>query len=245
MKTKFLSKQVYEHIISLRGGPVEYEYSVSANLKLRNHPYPWSIIAAEFDTLYNIITMNNLKRGYEACTGVGISGLAAALAMKETGGKVVSLDCYVEEHNNYWTYTDEKFNSEKTKVTDSDGYKSVFYLREIFGVQDQFIPEIGWTPDDVPATLEKHYTESLDYVFIDGGHLPEQVIADITAVLPYTNKETIWTFHDCFPQVWTNDVAEFCKNNLGGELKIICPASKGASNLGILVNHHFDYLVMI
>ena len=28
-----LSKEVYEHIISLRGGPVEYEYSNSANLK--------------------------------------------------------------------------------------------------------------------------------------------------------------------------------------------------------------------
>jgi hypothetical protein len=233
---RIISKEVYERITTLRYGPVGYEYTISSNLKLRSHPFPWSIVASEFDTLYNIIVLNNLKRGYEACTGVGISGLAAALAMKETGGKVVSLDCYVEEHNNYWEYNDEKFNSEKTKVTDSDGYKSVFYLRELFDVQNQFIPEIGWTPNDVPATLEKHYSEPLDYVFIDGGHLPAQVIADIEAVLPYTDKQTIWTFHDAFPQVWTNDVVDFCKNNLNGELKIICPSSKGASNLGIIIN---------
>ena len=54
------------------------------NLRLKSKRIPESIVQKEADYLYNIIVENNLKRGYEACTGVGISALAAGLAMKQT-----------------------------------------------------------------------------------------------------------------------------------------------------------------
>ena len=216
-------------IVKLQGGPVEYEWANGRHLKLKNHAFPWSIVQREFDFLHDLIVMNNLTRGYEACTGVGISGLAAALAMKKTGGKVVSLDAYIEENVNSPHY------SGKQVVQDADGYKSVHYLREQFEVTEQFIPEVGWTPDDVPMVIEKHFTEPLDYVFIDGGHVDTQLILDITAVLPYANENTVWAFHDASANLWTPRVVEFVADTFGAKLQITCPASEGCCDLGMLV----------
>jgi hypothetical protein len=221
---------MFDKIVALHGGPVEYERTKGGHLKLKNHDYPWSIVETEFDWITELIVKNNFKRGYEACTGVGISGLAAAIGMKQTGGKIVSLDAYVEERLNHYNYDDQKI-----KLENADGYKSVFYLREEFDVKDQFFPEVGWSPDDVGTIIEKHYTEPLDYVFIDGGHKPDQLLLDIKAVIPYTNEDTTWTFHDCNRSLWTNDVADFCLKQFGAELVIACPASAGCSDLGILV----------
>jgi hypothetical protein len=108
-------------------------------------------------------------------------------------------------------------------------------LREEFDVKEHFFPEVGWSPDDVGTIIEKHYTEPLDYVFIDGGHKPDQLLLDIKAVIPYTNNDTTWTFHDCNSSLWTDDVANFCKKQFKSELVIACPASAGCNDLGILV----------
>jgi len=221
---------MFDKIIALRDGPVEYEQVPTGHLKLKNHAYPWSVVETEFKWIMDLIVKNNLTRGYEACTGVGISGLAAALAMKQTGGKIVSLDAYVEERLNHYNYDDQKI-----KLGNADGYKSVFYLREEFDVKEQFFPEVGWTPDDVGTIIEKHYTEPLDYVFIDGGHKPDQLLADIKAVIPYTNEDTIWTFHDCNSSLWTQPLIDFCREQFNAELVIACPASAGCNDLGILV----------
>jgi hypothetical protein len=221
---------IFNKIVSLTGGPVEYERTRSGHLKLKNHDYPWSIVEREFTFLFETIVNNKLTRGYEACTGVGISGLAAALGMKQTGGKIVSLDAYVEERLNNYNYDDQKILLEN-----ADGYKSVFYLRDEFDVKDQFFPEVGWTPDDVGTIIERHYTEPLDYVFIDGGHKPDQLLLDIKAVIPYTNESTIWTFHDCNPSLWSDGIANFCREHLSAELQIVCPSSEGCNDLGILI----------
>jgi hypothetical protein len=219
----------YNDLIELKDGPVQYVPTGGGHLRLANHPYPWSIVNREFDFIYNTIVDNKLTRGYEACTGVGISGLAAALAMKETGGKIVSLDAYVEERLNFYNY-----DNQKILLENADGYKSVFYLREKFKVEDQFLPEVGWTPDDVPAVIEKHFTEPLDYVFIDGGHVPSQLILDIEAVLPYTNDNTFWLFHDANHNLWTQPVIDYCREKLNSELKIMCPHQEGCCDLGML-----------
>lgn len=221
---------MFDKIVELSGGPVAYEYTPHGHLKLTNHNFPWSIVQKEFDFLYNLIVDNKLTRGYEACTGVGISGLAAALAMKQTGGKVVSLDAYVEERIGHYTYDDQKI-----LLDNADGYKSVFYLREQFQVTEQFLPEVGWTPDDVPRIVEKHFTEPLDYVFIDGGHTDTQLILDIEAVLPYTNENTFWAFHDAYHGLWTPRVIEYVREKLNSRLKIVCPSSEGCCDLGILI----------
>jgi hypothetical protein len=223
---------MFNQIVNLSGGPVGYEYvDGQKHIRLKGHAYPWSIVLREFNFLHDIIVNNNLTRGYEACTGVGISGLAASLAMKKTGGKLVSLDAYVEEKLNISHYPE----ASRQLLENSDGYKSVFYLRETFGVEEQFIPEVGWTPDDVPSVIPKHFDQPLDYVFIDAGHWPENLINDIKAVMPYTNEKTFWLFHDADELLWNQDVVNFCKEHLGAELEIKCPASEGCCNLGLLV----------
>lgn len=199
------------------------------NLKLKTKRTPYSIVQKEFDFLYNLIVDNNLKNGYEACTGVGISALAAGLAMKKTGGKVITLDAYIEETVNSAHYS----NAVRSVYENSDGYKTVISIIEHFGLHDNLIPFVGWTPDDVPEAL-KNVTEPLDYVFIDGGHFPDQVIKDIEVLLNYTNENTHWVFHDCDEHVWTQNVVDYVKEKLNKKINVILPESEGCCNLGIL-----------
>jgi predicted O-methyltransferase YrrM len=198
------------------------------HLRLKTKEVPWSIVQKEFDYLYNIIVDNKLTRGYEACTGVGISALAAGLAMKQTGGKLVTLDAYIEEELN-----SPEYGGRKLINNESDGYKTVLAIIEHYQLQDVVTPVIGWTPDDVPAAVQQ-FTDSLDYVFIDGGHTAEQVIKDIEVLLPYTNEKTFWLFHDCDNTMWKQNVIDFCKEKLNKTLRIVLSRAEGCNNLGIL-----------
>ena len=93
------------------------------------HPYPYSILQEEFDFLKNIIVENNLKCGYECATAFGISSLAIGLGFKQTGGKCVTMDAYIEEKcEDPGKYK----NFEKQVYEQDDGYKSVKYLIEKF-----------------------------------------------------------------------------------------------------------------
>ena len=57
--------------------------------------------------------------------------------------------------------------------------------------------EIGWSPDDVPSILNKHFQNTkLDFAFIDGGHSFEQIQADVNVILNYLNDDSIIFFHD-------------------------------------------------
>jgi predicted O-methyltransferase YrrM len=214
-------------------GPCGFEFvingNVNSNLKLKTKAVPWSVVQREFDYLYNLIVFNNLKRGYEACTGVGISALAAGLAMKQTGGKVVTLDAYIEE---YLETSD--YHGQKLLNMDSLALQTVQALIVKYQLEDILIPVVGWSPDNVPQHIEANFTEPLDYVFIDGGHTPSQLIKDIDVVLPYTNKDTHWLFHDAADNVFSHDVAAFVFQKIGKSRVIVCPASEGCNNLAIL-----------
>ena len=70
---------------------------------------------------------HNLQRGYECATAFGISSCAIGLGFKQTGGKIVTMDAYIEEKcQNPGAYKD----FERTVYEQSDGYKSVKYLIE-------------------------------------------------------------------------------------------------------------------
>ena len=219
----------FQELVETQIGPVGFEMIPSGHLKLRTKPVPWSVVQREFDYLYNIIVDNNLKRGFEACTGVGISALAAGLAMKQTNGKVVTLDAYIEEYLETPDYHDQKLIH-----LDSLAFQSVQALIVKYQLEDILIPVVGWTPDNVPANIEANFSEPLDYVFIDGGHTPLQLLKDINVVLPYTNKDTHWLFHDAADNVFNQDVAEFVFQTIGKSRVIVCPSSEGCNNLAIL-----------
>lgn len=227
-------EKIYNEIISDKEMPFQFEYVPNHSikyLKLKKHDFPWSIVSKEFSFIFETITSNGLKRGFEACTGLGLSALAAGMAMKVTDGKVITLDAYVEEFLNTYIYSSDM---KKIINEDSDGFKNIQYIIKKYKLEKTLIAEIGWSPDDISKTIEKHFTDKLDYIFIDSGHTEEQLFKEIQAFLPYTNQDTIWLFHDIIPTLWTPKIENFCNKNLRKKMSIKLSSNQGCSNLGIL-----------
>lgn len=165
-------------------------------LKFTNHYHPWSIREPEAEILVNLITRNNLKVGYEICTGVGISSIVTGQAFNYNNGKLVSIDAYVEESFNLSEAYDINTKFIKNAET-SDGYRMTKYLSHVLGIENNLILDIGWSPDDVPTSYIKHHGKNkLDYAFIDGGHSPEQIDADVKCLLPFMGENVVIVFHD-------------------------------------------------
>lgn len=208
---------IYQEISELKG-PVEYVLNGHNSLGMKEHYHPWSIKQDEFFYLKKIIIQNNLKVGYEIATAFGISSLAIGLGFKETGGKLITMDAYIEEkYGNAGAYDGKTAEIH----ADSDGYKSVNFLIEHYGLQNIVFPEIGWSPDDTAAAILKHTNEKIDFVFIDGGHFPEQIIKDIESVLPFLNDKYIMTFHDT--HTFNQEVNDFIYKVTGKLPTIVCP----------------------
>jgi hypothetical protein len=219
-------------ILKFDDGPVDYEPSGRGHIKMKGHSVPYSIMQAEWDFLHNIVVENNLQRGFELATAFGISGSAIGTAFKKTGGKFVTMDAYVEEkYNNAGKY--EHF--EKEVYDKSDGYKSVKYLVEKFGLQDTMFPEIGWSPDDVGDIIGRHFTEKLDFVFLDAGHFEGQMIKDIDAIKPHLAEKFVFVFHDIYPWSCTEKVHEHVRNVFGKSIVVELPYPKG-ENMGVIKN---------
>jgi predicted O-methyltransferase YrrM len=222
----------WDKITDLKDGPVQYEMTGTGNIKMVQHPYPYSIKEAEFNYLTNIIKEHNLQRGYECATAFGVSSLAIGLGFKATGGKCVTLDAYIEEKckdpGAYQTFASEVYEK-------ADGYKSVKYLIDKFGLQDTLYPEIGWSPDDTETAVRKHFSEPLDFVFLDAGHFPEQMIKDIDSFLPLMGEKWVIAFHDVYPWSCTNEVQDYFFQKTGKRIEIKVPHPAG-ENLGVAFN---------
>lgn len=222
----------WDKITDLKDGPVQYEMTNTNNIKMVQHPYPYSIKEAEFNFLTDLITKHNLQRGYECATAFGISSLAIGLGFKNTGGKCVTMDAYIEEKckdpGKYEHFAREVYDQ-------ADGYKSVKYLIEQFGLQENLYPEIGWSPDDTETAVRKHITEPLDFVFIDAGHFEHQMIKDIDAFIPLLGEKYVIAFHDVYPWSYTDKVHEHLFNRLGKRVEIAVPHPAG-ENLGVIIN---------
>lgn len=222
----------FQRVLTLKDGPVQYEMTGSGNIKMVQHPYPYSIKEEEFNFLTNLIAENNLQNGYECATAFGISSLAIGLGFKQTGGKCVTMDAYIEEKcQNPGTYKD----FERQVYEQADGFKSVKYLIEQFELQNHLIPTIGWSPDDTETNVRKHITEPLDFVFIDAGHFPEQMIKDIDAFIPLLGEKYVLAFHDIYPWSFSQAVHDHLYNQLGKRVEIKVPHPRG-ENLGVVIN---------
>lgn len=222
----------FQRVLTLTDGPVQYEKTGNGNIKMKQHPYPYSIKEEEFNFLTNLITENNLKNGYECATAFGISSLAIGLGFKQTGGKCVTMDAYIEEKcKNPGAYKD----FERQVYEQADGFKSVKYLIEQFDLQNHLIPTIGWSPDDTETNVRKHITKPLDFVFIDAGHFPEQMIKDIDAFLPLLGEKYVLAFHDVYPWSYSETVHEHLYKKIGKRVEIKVPHPSG-ENLGVVIN---------
>jgi predicted O-methyltransferase YrrM len=222
----------FEEIVKFEDGPVQYENTGSGHIKMKQHPYPYSIKEEEFNFLRDLIIEHNLQRGYECATAFGVSSCAIGLGFKQTGGKVVTMDAYIEEKcQNPGAYKD----FERTVYETSDGYKSVKYLIEKFELQDTLFPEIGWSPDNTFRCIKNHFREKLDFVFIDAGHFEDQMIKDIDAFLPLLADKYVLAFHDVYEWSFSNKVHDHLMNTTGKKVEIMIPSGRG-ENLGVIIN---------
>jgi len=217
-------------IVKFEDGPVRYEHSGRGHIKMIGHTVPLSIMQKEFDFLHNIVVENNLKCGFELATAFGISGTAIGTAFKKTGGKFVTMDAYVEEkYDNAGTYE----NFQREVYEKSDGYKSVNYLIDKLDLRGTMYPEIGWSPDDVDSIIEKHFTEKLDFVFLDAGHFEGQMIKDINQIYKHLSDKFIFVFHDIYSWSCTQEVHDLCIKLFGKDVEIKLPYPEG-ENMGVI-----------
>ena len=179
--------------------PVKYERAPGAlySWKMADHANPYSIAATEFNFLHDFIARHNLTRGYECATAFGMSALAAGFGLKKAGGKLVTLDAYIEEkYHDCNAYTDRK----EIDAGDPDGLRSLHWPVSEFRLEDIIHPAVGWCLDDVASAIEAGHGSgaTADFAFIDAGHWDSAAIADVSAIRPFVDVSKSYAifFHD-------------------------------------------------
>lgn len=170
------------------------EEGLDGFFKLSNHIHPLSIKEEESQIIFDTIVLNNFKSGFEVATAFGISASSIGQGLKITGGKLVTLDAYIEESVNSaggYDVSTRKVNQ------DADGYRMATCLFKALDLEEIITPIIGWSPDDVPSAIKiLNCPEGIDFAFIDGGHSSDQILEDVKAVYPYLKNDCIFMFHD-------------------------------------------------
>jgi len=233
-----MSKE-YKELLTLTDGPDKIEKNQYGMLKLKSQEFPWTIKEFEFDVLTSLVSTYNCRRAFEVATGFGVSSLAIGLGLKETQGKLVTVDAYVEELKNH---PDVYRGSNPTIHTQAIGYKMVKYLIDRYDLTNTVFPEVGWSPRDTSDILKRHLVpgEKLDFVFIDGGHFSEQVIRDVEGVLPFLAPKNIIVFHDGFNQVFDRPTVSRIESLLRKPLRMLVDINTGLGNNMMIVNN-MDY----
>lgn len=192
------SKLNYSDIVeSSKNWPINYNF---ANfhvrcLKTQFSEHPWSIAECESEFLEEKIVERNCKRGLEIGTGTGISAIAAGFGFKRTGGNLITLDPFVEEH-----FGRCDLYNENNKEQSLNGVAQ--HLQVILdGLDLPVLSYIGYSPQDVDSSVyllepPKYPSCKLDYVLIDGRHETEAVKRDVDAVMPWLADKAIVFFHD-------------------------------------------------
>jgi predicted O-methyltransferase YrrM len=204
---------------------VKYEiHSMGHAIKMTTHPNPVSITSREFEVIESFIKTHNLQRGYEVATAFGVSALAAGLGFKSTGGKLVTMDAYIEEKYNQ----DLGYIGKQETYQDADGYKSTQALIEDFDLKDTVFPTVGWSPDDTEKVISSvHGSNKLDYVFIDAGHWNEALLLDVKSIVNLLDDKFVVFLHDW--HVFSNE----CKSEIESLLKLpVQAASSGGMPQG-------------
>jgi len=230
-----MADTIYNEILTLSHSHISYEESNKGHIKMSHKLVPLSIKRAEFEYIKNLIVTYNLQRGFEIGTAFGVSTLAAAIGFHATGGELISMDAYVEEH-----YEDAGLyrNRGIEIFTESDGYQSANFLLQHFEVRKSVHLRYGWSPRDVPHHINDTFGNSgLDFVFIDAGHFPEQIIQDVRTIAPFLRDEFAVVFHDVYETF--EPIYGEIESLLGVKLEVVIPYPLG-ENLGIATTYAID-----
>lgn len=185
---------------------------------------PKSIKIAEFEYISNLIGTRGLKRGFEIATDFGVSALAAGLGFKKTGGRIVTMDSYVEEK----IRSDSAYRTmDKTLYPEAEGLRSTQFLISQFSLEGVVIPKVGWSPDDVEKVLLEEFPDlhrnGLDFVFIDGGHFTESVMRDMRVVSPFVRRGSCVLLHDVAEGVFGAGFPKKVMGVFGKEYTVVVP----------------------
>jgi predicted O-methyltransferase YrrM len=197
---------------------------------MANHIHPLSITQDEFDFIRQLVIERKAMRGFEVATAFGMSALAAALGFRETGGKIVTMDAYIEErYGNAEAYR----GAAKGVMGGSDGFTVANFFVETFGLSPHMRLKVGWSPDDTATTLTYEFGDGkLDYVFIDAGHWDEAVIADLWAIRPFVRTGTLILIHDihCF----SDRLQHFLVDTFGNRSNPALPGGKQSCGMSFV-----------
>ena len=174
--------------------------SINRSWKLKTKKFPYSCTDEEGLMLYFTIVENNFKSGFEIATAFGYSTAFLGLAFQKTGGKCISLDCYIEEFKEDYLYNENKLISASEKIrSEIDigklpvGLDTAKSSAKRLGVENVIDFKVGLSPNDVPKVIGER---KIDFAFIDGGHFGEQPTKDFLAVFPYLSDKCAVLFHD-------------------------------------------------
>ncbi|MHB1833744.1 MAG: class I SAM-dependent methyltransferase [Solirubrobacteraceae bacterium] len=168
--------------------------------KLRDKAFPYSCTDEEGLALYHVISSNGLANGFEVATAFGYSTAFMGLAAKRNGGKLVTLDCYVEEWKESFNYEPAELEQaiEATTAAIKEGrYPSGLATADgclaALGLRETVILTLGVSPQHVGRAVGDL---PLDFVLIDGGHFGDQPRWDFEAVAPNLADRCAVFFHD-------------------------------------------------
>ena len=198
--------------------PIKYEFVNKTSLKMVNHRMPWSISSNEMQFIHDTVTRYGLRNGYEMATAFGASTIAMGLAIKNNGGKLVTMDAYIEEQYN--DCAEYEFVPPITYPT-SDGFASVLHLLKHFNLSDAVFPTVGWSPRDASKNLFSVFSadDKIDIAFIDGLHCDAAVLKDIEAIRPFLADKFVLFLHDvhCF----SGTVVNYLRRHFGRTWKTV------------------------
>ena len=190
-------------------GPVLFPNQVALDeldwmYKLPEKKFPYSATFEEGMIIKYIIEHYRLKSGFEIATAFGFSSFFAGIGFQQTGGRLISVDAYIEEELEDFLYSREQVQAHLAHLREliSQGAEDATPRglafaqagRQALGLGAIIGYEIGSSPHDVPSILGDR---KLDYAFIDGGHFGDQPLEDVNAVVPHLNLERfVMLFHD-------------------------------------------------
>jgi hypothetical protein len=171
--------------------------------KLKTKKFPYSCTDEEGMAMFFTILANRLTSGFEISTAFGYSAAYIACALKKNGGRLVTMDCYIEESEESPDYVwDGKWDTLLTMTQRKKEEVASGKLPEGLALAQTFSREldyadaatfsIGVSPHDVPQFV----SPPLDFAFIDGGHFGDQPTLDYQAVEKFLAPKCAVFFHD-------------------------------------------------
>ena len=172
--------------------------------KLKTRKFPYSLTDEEGLILFKLVTDQKFTEGYEIATAFGYSSFFLGLAFQQNGGRLVSVDAYIEESQEHYLYDPAQARAHAEHLQQlmqtgrnealPEGLRFALAGAKTLEIDGCTSYRVGFSPDGVPALLQGR---TIDFAFIDGGHFGEQPLRDVDAVLPFLPSERfLLVFHD-------------------------------------------------